>query len=146
MRALLVILALLALVIPASAGTVNRAAKQDMQGNSRNRICALTEADNIEIVNRLSPHARIVRFKDEQAKLYLYLLKTGENIEGTSRRIHGGYDNEFPNAQTIYIVSRPGRTSVYPFFVVDGCVARFVFQIPRKLHAAILMQMRNKPA
>lgn len=146
MRAVLAILALLAFAASGHAETVNRAAKQDTAGKTYNRICALTEADNIEIVNRLSPSARIVRYRGEQATTYIFLLRTGQTVEGGSRKIHGGYDIRFPRADTLYIIIQPGRTSVYPFFVVDGCVAHFVFHIPRGLHYAILKQMKAYPA
>ena len=142
MRCILAIVALLALVTASVAETVNTAAKQDIGGKGYARVCALTEADNIEIVNRISPTARIVRYSGEQAKLYLFLLRTGQTVEGGSRKIHGGYDVRFPDADRIYIISRPGETSVFPFFVVGGCVARFVFQIPKALHFAILKQMK----
>lgn len=142
MRCILAILAILAFVSTTGAETVNRAAKQDIGGKGYSRVCALTEADNIEIVNRLSPSARISRFSDEQATTYIFLLRTGQTVEGGSRKIHGGYDVRFPVADRIYIISRPGETSVFPFFVVNGCVSRMAFQIPKALHFAILKQMK----
>jgi len=142
MRCLLAIFALLAFVSTSGAETVNRAAKQDIGGKGYSRVCALTEADNIEIVNRLSPTAHIVRYSGEQATLYLFLLRTGQTTEGGSRQIHGGYDVRFPAADRIYVISRVGESSVFPFFIVDGCVSRFVFQIPKALHFAIIKQMK----
>ncbi len=127
----------------AQAETVNRAAKQSYQaGKTYHRVCALTEADNIEIVNRLSPDAEIVRYKQGQARLYTILLQTGHTTDGRNHRLHGGYDVKLPVPDTLYIILRAGLSTAFPFFVVDGCVSRTVFQFPRALHYAILRQMK----
>ena len=131
----------------AKAETVNRDAKQSYQaGKSYHRVCALTEADNIEIVNRLSPNAEIIRYKRGQARLYTVLLKTGQTTGGRNVRLHGGYDVDFPVPDRLYIIIRAGRSTVFPFFIVDGCVAQIVFQFPRALHYAIVKQMKTNAA
>lgn len=142
----------------ARAETVNRASKQDHEiGKSYHRVCELTEADNIEILNRRSPDAKIVRYEGGQAKLYRYILQTGNRINGSNTKVqwvlagpfkkrHGGYSVQLPVPDRLYIVRQKGRSTVFPFFVTDGCVARLLFQFPYNLHLAILKEMRVKPA
>lgn len=131
----------------ADAQTVNHDAKVDLPaGKSYHRICELTEADNIEIINRRLPGANIIRFDGGQAKLYTFFLQNGYRIDGQGRRLSGGYGVRFPNPDRLYIVDRIGHSSVYPFFVVDGCVARQLFQIPRLLHRIIIKHMKAHPA
>lgn len=141
------LLGLAACFSSADAGTVNHAAKQDYQhGKSHHRLCELTEADNIEIINRRLPKAEIIRFDDNQAKLYTFFLQHGYRIDGQGRRLSGGYSVRFPNPDRLYIVDRIGHSSVYPFFIVDGCVAQQLFQIPRLLHRIIIKHMKAHPA
>ena len=141
------VFALAACVSAAGAETVNHTAKHDYEyGKSHHRICELTEADNIEIINRRLPEADIIRFDDKQAKLYTFFLQHGYRIDGQGRRLSGGYGVRFPDPDRLYIVDRIGRSSVYPFFIVDGCVARQLFQIPRALHRIIIKHMKAHPA
>lgn len=131
----------------ANAETVNHTAKQDYQhGKSHHRICELTEADNIEIINRRLPTAEIIRLDEEQAKLYTFFLQHGYRIDGQGRRLSGGYSVRFPDPDRLYIVDRIGHSSVYPFFIVDGCVTRQLFQVPRQLHRIIIKHMKAHPA
>lgn len=142
-----VLLGVAACFAPAGAQSVNHAAKQDYQhGKSHHRICELTEADNIEIINRRLPGAEIIRFDDRQAKLYMFFLQHGYRIDGQGRRLSGGYGFRFPDPDRLYIIDRTGHSSVYPFFIVDGCVARLLFQIPRRLHRVIIKHMKAHPA
>ena len=142
-----VLLFVFALISPAAeAQIVNHDAKSDIPaGKSYHRICSLTEADNIEIINRRSPNADITRYDGSQAKLYTYLLQHGHAINGNNRRVSGGYSGRLPDGERLYIVDRTGRTAVYPFWVVDGCVAQVYYQIPRALHRVILKHMKANP-
>ena len=141
------LLGLAACVSYADAETVNHAAKQDYQhGKSHHRICELSEADNIEIINRRLPRADIIRFDDRQAKLYTFFLQHGYRIDGQGRRLSGGYGVRLPDPDRLYIVDRTGHSSVYPFFIVDGCVAQRLFHIPRLLHRMIIKHMKAHPA
>lgn len=142
----------------AKAQTVNHDAKVDLPaGKSYHRICELTEADNIEIINRRSPDAKVLRYEGEQAKLYTFMLQTGNRIDGRTSNFkwhlrgpftagHGGYSVKLPIPDKLYIVKHPKRQTVYPFFIVDGCVARFLFQFPHNLHLAIVKHMKASPA
>jgi hypothetical protein len=142
----------------ARAETVNHDAKQDLPaGKSYQRICELSEADNIEIINRRSPDARIVRYEGKQARLYTYILQTGNRVDGNTGKLkwtiagpftkrHTGYGYRFPQPDRLYIVRQKGKSTVFPFFIVDGCVAQLLFQFPHNLHMAIAMHMRARPA
>ena len=95
----------------AHAETVNHAAKQHYQhGKSHHRICELTEADNIEIINRRLPRAEITRYDGEQAKLYTFFLQHGYRIDGRGSRLSGGYGVRLPDPDRLYIVDRTGHS------------------------------------
>lgn len=128
------------------AETVNRDAKVDLStSKSYHRICELSEADNIEIINRRSPEAKIERYDAEQARLYVFFLQNGYKIDGHNSRFTGGYKTKLPIPDRLYIVRQPRRVTVYPFFIVDGCVARVSFEFPYLLHSAILKHMKANP-
>lgn len=120
-------------------------AKGDYLGKGRDRICKLGERENMEMLFARSPNVEVLRYDGEQAKQYIYYLRDGWTNKNRLR-VLGFTETKFPAADRLYIVDRPGHSVVYPFFIVEGCVAEISVQIPRLYHMAILEQLRGAGA
>jgi hypothetical protein len=116
-------------------------AKGEYLGKKRDRICELSDADNVKIMMKYSAGAHIIRFDGNDARVYTDLLQNG-----FGNTLTGFRDIRLPVPDRVYIVVRFGRSSVFPFFVVDGCVTQILVEIPTDIHAGIMKQMRGADA
>ena len=116
-------------------------AKGEYLGKRRDRICELSDADNVKIMMKYTDGAHVIRFDGTDARVYTDLLQNGFGTTTTGFR-----DIRLPVPDRIYIVVRFGRSSVFPFFVVDGCVTQILVEIPTDIHRGILKQMRGADA
>ena len=116
-------------------------AKGEYLGKKRDRICELSDADNVKIMMKYSAGAYIIRFDDNNARVYTDMLQNG-----FGNTITGFRDKQLPIPDRLYLVNRFGHSSIYPFFIVDGCVTKILVEIPREIHDAIMKQMRGADA
>ena len=116
-------------------------AKGEYLGKRRDRICELSEADNAKILLKYQQGAIILRLDNNNARKYASLLQNGWD------QVMTGFERaSLPVPDRLYVVDRPGRSVVYPFFIVDGCVTRVLVEIPRPVHNAIMARMRGVDA
>jgi len=116
-------------------------AKGEYLGKKRDRICELSDAENMQIMARYSSGAHILRFDGADAKVYTDLLQNG-----WEQTVTGFRDKWLPIPDRVYIVVRVGRSVVFPFFIVDGCVTQILVEIPMEIHQGIMKQMRGADA